>query len=115
LRKMLDSEIIKLKKNKKAQVGETLTWIVATLVILGVLFIFIYASVAMAKAKSMNSIKIKDHVSSLINVEEDWIQVKSEMALSRNSENNQKIVSWINEIKLNEEDQLNVESSENGN
>jgi hypothetical protein len=113
---MSDNEIIKLKrKNKKAQVGETLTWIVATLVIFGVLLIFIYASILMAKAKSMNSIKVKEHVDSLVNFDDDWIQLKSEMAFARNQENKKQIVDWINEKKLNEEEGLINQVLENEN
>jgi hypothetical protein len=40
-----------LKKNKKGQTGETISWVIATLVIIGVLLIFIYVSTLMAKVK----------------------------------------------------------------
>jgi hypothetical protein len=39
------------KNKKKAQIGETLTWIVATLIIIVILFVFIFASVLMSKVK----------------------------------------------------------------
>jgi hypothetical protein len=41
-------------KSKKAQAGETVSWIIATLVIIGILIIFIYASVLMSKVKVIN-------------------------------------------------------------
>ncbi len=41
-------------KSKKAQVGETTAWIIATLIIIGILIIFIYISVLMAKVKVIN-------------------------------------------------------------
>ena len=39
--------------NKKAQIGETMTWIVATLIIIVIMGIFIYASTLLAKTKSL--------------------------------------------------------------
>ncbi len=38
-------------KNKKAQTAETMTWIIATLVIIGILIIFVYLSVLVSKTK----------------------------------------------------------------
>ncbi len=38
-------------KSKRGQTGETISWIVATLVIVGILLIFIWISVLMSKAK----------------------------------------------------------------
>ncbi len=46
-------------KNKRAQVGETVSWIIATLVIIGILIIFIYISVLMAKVKGGGIIGFK--------------------------------------------------------
>ena len=48
------------KLNKHAQVGETVTWIVATLIIIGILMIFIYVSVLISKVKvvSVSSINV---------------------------------------------------------
>ena len=42
-----------LTKNKKGQVGETMTWIVATLIIIVVLTISIYVSSVLGEAKSI--------------------------------------------------------------
>lgn len=99
------------RKNKKAQLGETLTWIVATLVILGVLLIFIYASLVLAKAKSLNSIKVKEHVGTLLGEDADWIKAKSEMALIRNPENQEKILEWINDQRIQaDEEEISEES-----
>ncbi len=36
---------------KKGQVGETISWLVATLVIVGILLLFIWISILMSKAK----------------------------------------------------------------
>jgi hypothetical protein len=46
--------MLKFNKNKKAQAGETVSWVIATLVIIGILIIFIYASVLMSKVKVIN-------------------------------------------------------------
>ena len=40
--------------NKKAQVGVTISWVIATIVIIGVLIIFIYISILMSKVKMIN-------------------------------------------------------------
>jgi len=43
----------KYRLNKSGQVGETVSWIVATLIILAILLIFIWISVLMAKVKTI--------------------------------------------------------------
>jgi len=43
--------MLKYKKSKKAQVGETVSWVIATLIIVGILIIFLFVSVLMSKAK----------------------------------------------------------------
>lgn len=102
---MFDSKNLKInKRNKKAQVGETLTWIVATLVIIGTLLIFIYASIALAKVKSVNSGEVKTQIKQISTEDIDWIASKNQMAFSRNQENGNKIEVWINE-KQTEEDE----------
>jgi len=45
-----------LNKNKKAQLGETLTWIVATLIIIVLLSISIFVTNILANAKSLSSV-----------------------------------------------------------
>ena len=39
--------------SRKAQIGETLTWIIATLVIIGILLLFIFFSSLMSKVKAI--------------------------------------------------------------
>jgi hypothetical protein len=41
------------QKNNKGQTGETITWVIATLVIIGILILFIYISTVMGKAKTI--------------------------------------------------------------
>jgi hypothetical protein len=79
------------KKNRKAQIGETLTWIIATLIIVLILFIFIMASIALGKAKNLNSNRNVDIGNSKI----DLIKTKIEIAYGINSQNRNKIEEWI--------------------
>ena len=87
--------------NKKAQIGETLTWVVATLIIIFVLIIFIYASVLMSKVKAINpnklSIKFSETESKI-----GWVEVKTIFAYSLNDEDKKKIDLWIMEANSNE-------------
>ena len=78
--------------SKKAQVGETVTWIVATIVLIAILLIFIFASSILAKSKSLK-------VNFKANSEEDasWIDSKTQMAYSLNNANRNKIVTWISQ------------------
>ena len=78
--------------SKKAQVGETVTWIVATIVLIAILLIFIFASSTLAKFKSFK-VNLKD------NSEEDvsWIDSKTKMAYSLNNANKNKIIAWISQ------------------
>lgn len=77
--------------SKKAQVGESVTWIIATLIIVMILLIFIYASVILGKTKNIKrDIKIDSGNLSL-----DWIKIKTEIAYKFNSQNKNKISSWI--------------------
>jgi len=41
------------KIGKKAQVGETITWVIATLIIIGILILFILISSLMSKSKAV--------------------------------------------------------------
>jgi len=82
--------MLNYKRNKRAQVGETLTWIVATIIIIVVLLVFIYASIALGKTKSVHKIKISAEESSV-----DWINIKTNIAYSLNNQNKIKIDEWI--------------------
>lgn len=41
-------------KNIKAQVGETITWVIATIIILAILMFFIFGAVTLSSTKSLN-------------------------------------------------------------
>jgi hypothetical protein len=47
---MLNSKIY----SKRGQIGETVSWLIATLVIIGILILFIWASVLMANVKGVS-------------------------------------------------------------
>ncbi len=78
--------------SKKAQVGETVTWIIATIVLIVILLVFIFASSTLAKFKSFK-------VNLKANSEEDasWIDSKTQIAYSLNNANRNKIVAWISQ------------------
>lgn len=76
--------------NKRAQVGETVTWIIATIVLIAILIIFLFISVSLSKVKLFNvNIKANSEESA------DWINVKTDIAYSINSENKNRIELWI--------------------
>ncbi len=45
--------MLKPKKNKRGQVGETISWIIATLVIIGIIILFLYISSLMGQLKTI--------------------------------------------------------------
>jgi len=76
--------------NKKAQIGEAITWTAATLILIAILLIFIYASIILSGTKSFESPK---EVSSDASV--DWIEAKTILAYTLNDENKMQIQKWI--------------------
>jgi hypothetical protein len=84
----------KILDNKRAQVGETLTWIIASIIILVVLVVFIYASVGLAKTKNITTRDIGSDELGAGNG--DWINMKTSLAFSLNNKNKNIIERWIN-------------------
>jgi hypothetical protein len=82
----------KMLNNKRAQVGESITWVVATIVLIILLIVFIYASILLSKTKY---IKFDEKVNS--EGFADWISYKTQMAYSINDNNKNKIDVWISE------------------
>jgi len=84
------------KFRKRAQVGDTLTWFVATLIIVILLIVFVYVASALAGTKKVvkyaSSIDFDDE-----KVELNWIGNKTEFAFEINFENKNFIEAWINE------------------
>jgi hypothetical protein len=85
--------------NKKSQVGDTLTWFVATIIIIIILIIFIYFSSILSKAKNIEfevkSISLSDGSETLVNL----LGEKSNLAYKINNSNKDFIEEWINEQK----------------
>lgn len=78
--------------NKKGQVGESVTWIVVTILLIVILLVFIYAATALAKVKSLKT-DIKANLGDSV----DWVSSKTQMAYSISSDNKNKIQEWISQ------------------
>ena len=73
---MLDNKLRILKKrNKKATVGEAMTWFIATIIIVFILLTFLYVSSLMGKAKILTPDYIRTSASGT-----ERIQVKTLLA-----------------------------------
>ena len=79
---------------KKAQVAETMTWIVATVIIVLALSFFLFFTNVLAKAgaikKAVNNFLGRDYDLS------NRIEVKTALAFSLNDSNRREIENWIN-------------------
>lgn len=86
----------KMLNNKKGQLSDAMVWIIATVIVVVILFVFVYASNILGKA---NSIK-KDSKELLVeNSPEENINLfeeKTLLAYKINSANKNKIQEWIN-------------------
>jgi hypothetical protein len=78
--------------NKKAQVSDTITWVVATIIIIFLIITSIYFSSILGNSKDINKEDIKFYSD-----KQDWIDVKTNLAYKINFENKEKIQLWINE------------------
>jgi len=83
--------------NKKGQVGESITWVVATIILIVLLIIFIYASIVLSEFKSL-----KINTKKISTGSADWIDSKTQMAYSISSSNKNKIQAWISQETANE-------------
>jgi len=90
-------EFNKVKKNKKAQIGGTLSWFVATLIIIFVLLIGIYAASVLGKTKFLEFDKELDDSG------DSWIEIKNSKAFEKNSENKGIITDWLNNKTITED------------
>jgi len=83
--------------NKKAQIGESISWVVATIILIVILIIFIYASIALAKVKSVK-LDVKEDSDNSVS----WIDSKTQIAYSINNNDKSKIEEWISQEESNE-------------
>lgn len=83
--------------NKRAQLSDAMTWIVATLIIIFILVIFIFASETIAKWKSISSLNAigDENSENTTNI----IKMKNSFAFEKNKTNQLKIEVWLNEKK----------------
>ena len=82
--------------NKKSQLGETLTWVVATLIIVVTLIFFIFLSSSLAKLKDIKGNPGFALLGSY-NKQSDWLSVKVNLAFAKDNKNEDAIKEWINE------------------
>ncbi len=80
-----------LKNNRSGQTGETISWIVATLVIIGILLIFIWISVLMSKSKVVNIGGVKTDLSK----ESQILSMKTFLAYKITGDRNKEIIDNI--------------------
>jgi hypothetical protein len=84
------------KMNNRAQLSDAMTWIVATLVIILILVVFVFASSILAKtykvASSLKSVGLGNSEEGV-----DIINLKNSFAFEKNKDNNLKIEAWLNE------------------
>jgi uncharacterized protein YpmB len=81
-----------MRNNKRAQVGEFLTWIIATIVLIAVLIIFIYVSSVLSVTKYLKANLSDDSEESV-----DWVTSKTQFAYTISSMNKNRIQGWISE------------------
>ena len=91
------NKLPEIVRKKKAQVGGTLTWFVATIIIIVILLIAIYAASILGKGKSVGDVDVKEITGE---EEKDWEDVKNEVAFEKNSTNKERIQKWLNNKTL---------------
>jgi len=75
------------KKNKRGEIGKTITWIVSTLIIVGILILFIYISSGISNFKSLKSSDVFTNLSSNSQI----FEMKTFIALKINNIDREKI------------------------
>ena len=81
-------------KNKKAQTGGTLTWVIATVIIVFILLISVYAASILGKTKFLELDKVAEVSDKSIE------KVKSSIAFNKKDSNKNLIISWLNNKTL---------------
>lgn len=84
-----------LRCNKRAQTGEAITWVVATLVIIGILLIFTLVASLFAQANGAIVSLGRVFDSTELGEGKDWIGQKIEFAFKLDSSNKPEINSWV--------------------
>ncbi|MBU0958360.1 MAG: hypothetical protein KKB31_00300 [Nanoarchaeota archaeon] len=84
-----------IKNNKRGQVADTITWIVATIILIVVLMVFVFIANLLAKTKKIGG--LTDSLDSGGEKEADRVEVKTILAYRLNGLNKFTINNWINE------------------
>lgn len=88
-------------KSRKAQIGETMTWVIATIAIIGILLIFTFMSSFFAKANgqivSLKKVFSDDSIEDV-----DWIKNKTDLAYQKDPTHKPIIDEWINKMENSE-------------
>jgi len=82
--------------SKRGQVSDTMTWVVATVIIVVILLSFIFISSILAEAKNIPS-NFASKFTSNYEKKSNWMNNKTQFALDINSNNENKILIWIKE------------------
>lgn len=89
----------KILNNKHGQVAESVTWIVATIIIVVTLIVFIFISTTLSKGKILEEVSegiggffLNDDAGKISRLE-----TKTKFAISINENNQEKIKEWIDE------------------
>jgi hypothetical protein len=81
--------------NKKAAVGETITWTAATLIIIGILIIFLVLSSLLSKMKVINTFEVKSDIGD----DSPVLSIKTALAHQLAGNSNKEIIDGILEEK----------------
>lgn len=84
---------------KRGAIGETITWTVATLIIIGILIIFFVISSLMAKLKTINFSEVKSDIEEISPVLETKTLIAHNIAENKNKESIDKILEEWNADK----------------
>jgi hypothetical protein len=84
-------------KNKKAEIGETITWVVATLIIIAALIIFLFLSSLLAKIKTIEIGDVKSDFEDDSHVLPRKTQIAHQILENKNREIIDKILEKKNE------------------
>lgn len=84
-------------KKKKGQVSDTMTWIIATLIIVVILLVFIWASSIISEARNVERFAKSRSLDEDSGEKIDWIGIKTSFAYEINNQNKVSIDKWIKE------------------
>jgi len=87
---------------KRAQIGQTMTWIVATIIIVLSLTFFVYFANMLAQGGAIKNAFSTAFSDVDFNLDE-WSRAKTELAFTRKTGNSERINKWIEKLKEKDE------------